>query len=248
MDACLYETVYRGLTVESDVRGLSMKYGIDVDTTKVMLHQKIVRETMHHHHAIKNKAIALKKQWKEGKTILEIAKNVNFTPVMTAWLILEQEGISRSYFRALLKNPNAIKDARLRKDILVAVKRDIVYSPGAIASQVERSRMVEDCVRRWLAERSVSFIDEQEGKQRKQAKTPDFLLKKPLAFGSDKLHWVECKASFGDLVEVRRDYTKQIRHYVTLYGTGMAVYWYGIVDGMALPGVTLVTREMFEKH
>jgi hypothetical protein len=248
MDARLFETVYHGLTVESDVSLLSARYGIDLDTIKVILHQKIVRETMHHHHNVKNNATNLKKQWKEGKTILEIAKTANFSPVMTAWLILEQEGISRSYFRALLRNPDAVKDVRLKRELLAAIKKDLAYAPDIIANQVERSKMVEEAVRHWLVERGVLFIDEQEGKKRQQVKTPDFLLKKPLPFEGGTLHWIECKASFGDGSETRRDYAKQLRHYVALYSAGMVVYWYGLVDGIQLPGVTLANRSLFEKR
>lgn len=165
---------------------------------------------------------------------------------MTAWLILESKGISRGQFRTMVRNPDAIPNSRLRKEISAAVKKDIVYSPDAISSQIKRSKMVEEKIRSWLLKKKISFIDEQEAKEKKHAKTPDFLLKKTLTYGKQKIHWVECKASFGDIAETRRDYKKQLKHYVEIYGMGIVVYWYGFLSNITLKDILIVSGELFK--
>lgn len=240
-----YKIVYSGLCIDCDLDALSLKYGLNVDTLKAILHQKIVRDTMHNHHQNKKNAEKIKKQWENGETILEISKKINFPPVMTAWLILENKGTGRSHFRLMLRNPEKIPQTRLRNEITEALEKDMVYSPRAISQQVVRSKIVEDAARKWLTGKGIQYIDEKEAKERKHLKTPDFLLKKPITHGKHKLHWVECKASFGDEFETKRDYQKQLKHYVKLYGTGMVVYWDGFLDSVKLKDILIATRQVF---
>jgi hypothetical protein len=240
-----YKIVYGELGVGSDLRELSVRHGLKIDTLTSILHQKIVRETMHKHHKIQAMAHKLKNRWQQGETIPELAKEINFPPVMTAWITLEAKGLSRSVFRAMLKNPDRIPDKRLKKEITTAIKQDLVYSPDAIADQMKRSKMVEEKIRKWLLKKGITFIDEKEAKEKNHKKTPDFLLKKTLPSEKQKIHWVECKASFGDETEVKRDYRKQLRHYVELYGSGIVVYWDGFLENIKLDNITLLSGEMF---
>lgn len=246
MKRSLYETVYSGLDVDSDLMGLCLKYGIDMDTLKAILHQKIVRETMHNHHKIKTQANKIARQWQAGKSILNLSKELNYPPVMTAWMILEARGLTRIHFKIILRDPNIIKDPRLRREVSEAIKKDVVYSPSAISEQVTRSKMVEETIRNWLAGRKIPYIDEKEAKEKKQVKTPDFLLKKTIHHDGRKINWVECKASFGDDAEINRDYRKQLRHYIDLYGSGMAVYWYGTIDDITLKDISIASSELFK--
>jgi hypothetical protein len=41
---------------------------------------------------------------------------------------------------------------------------------------------------------------------------------------------VESKASFGDKVQMRGDYNRQLKHYVGLFGKGLVVYWHGYIN------------------
>jgi len=241
-----YKIVYGELSVGSDLRELGVRFGLKIDTLTSILHQKIVRETMHKHHQIQSTAHKLKNTWEQGKTINQIAKEINYPPVMTAWLIMESKGLSRGVFRAMLRNPEKIPNKRLKKEILNAIKEDVVYTPQAIEGQMKRSKMVEEKIRKWLLKNGMTFIDEKEAKEKNHKKTPDFLLKKPMDFEKQKIRWVECKASFGDETEVKRDYRKQLRHYVELYGDGIVVYWDGFLEDIKLDNITLLSDEMFK--
>jgi len=243
MDSGVYESVYGELVVGADLRASGLRYGMDVDTLKAILHQKVVRETMHKHHQIKKNADKLKEQWEHGQSITQIAEKTNFPPVMTAWLILERKGTTRSQFRDMLRSPEKIGGRRLRQELSEAVEKDMAYSPEAIRWQVERSKMAEESVRSWLTKKRIAFIDEKEAKEKKHAKTPDFLLGKPMRHGRNEINWVECKASFGDATETQRDYRKQLTHYVEMYGKGMVIYWYGFLENITLDGVTVASRE-----
>ena len=247
MDAGVFKIVYGRLGVGSVLDDFRSEFGIDLDTLKAILHQKIVRDTMHNHHKNRKQANLLLKRWNQGESILEIAKAINFSPVMTAWLILENQGVHRAQFRAMLRSPSRIQDKRLAKEITEAVKSDVVYSPEAIAGQAVRSKKVENAAREWLSKKKIDFIDEQEAKEKKHAKTPYFLLKRTFEHAGRKIQWVECKASFGDEYETQRDYKKQLKHYVDLYGPGLVVYWYGFVEGLELEGVSLVSAAFFNQ-
>lgn len=215
-------------------------------TLKAILHQRIVRQTMHNHHKHKKNAPQLRKTWENGETILEISKKIDYPPVMVAWLILEQLGTNRSKFREMIRNPEKIRENRLKQEITGAVEKDIVYSPQAIADQVKRSKKVEEKLGKWLQKQKIPYIDEQEAKKKNHLKTPDYLLKKPLEYKKQRINWVECKASFGDEYEIKRDHRKQLRHYVELYGKGMVVYWDGYLDQLKLEDIIITSSKPFK--
>ena len=242
MDLALYKTVYSRLAVGCDLGELSRIYGLDIESLNALLHQKIVRETMHNHHKIQSSAHEFAQRWNRSETITSISEKINFPPVMTAWLILSYQGLSRGQFRAMVRDPGTLTDRRLQKELSEAVSKDIVYAPEAIAERTDKGRMVEEKLRQWLAGQGMKFITEQEARQKNHAKTPDFLLHEILSFKGHKIKWVECKASFGDEFEVKRDYRKQLRHYVDLHGSGMVVYWYGFLDNLAFDNILLASN------
>ena len=50
-----------------------------------------------------------------------------------------------------------------------------------------------------------------------------------------KIFWVESKASFGDKVQMKGDYHRQLKHYVELFGNGMVIYWHGYLNDSSSP-------------
>jgi hypothetical protein len=160
---------------------------------------------------------------------------------MVSSLILSKMGVSRSLFRAYLKNPPSCRDGRIRGELSDALRRDFVYSPKASVEQMERGRIAERKVGEWFSGQGVSFKTEAECRKENTGKTPDFLLTTPLVLSGKKVCWVDSKATFGDHIEVRSDLRKQLRHYVELFGPGAVVYWYGFLEGSAPDQILLLS-------
>jgi Holliday junction resolvase len=242
-----YKKLYRRLNGVEDVDVLCKEYQLTKDALFNILSQKIVRNATARYYPVKRYGRDLVHEWMNGKSFLEIAKRIDFPPVLTASIILQQYGISKKRFWKYLINLELLPDPRLKKELASASNADWCYSPKAMVSQRERGNKVEDIVKEWLMKQGFEFEREKDLKKRYK-KTPDFLLKKPLNIEGERINWIECKASFGDAVEIRRNTKKQFLPYTNLFGTGIVVYWHGFIEDIEIiKNVIITDRSFFEK-
>lgn len=241
MDAGTYEKIYPKLSDMHSVSRLSEKYHVSKRTLNALLTQKIIRETKKNHSRIKAKAPRLLSRWRKGESFLDISKDLFFPPVMVATILLAEMGFNRTRIRAMMKNPLLADDIRLKRELSLVLERDFVYSPSANREQARRGRLVEDGIGQWLSGLGVSFKTEEDSRREGMQKTPDFLLGKPTFFSDRRVNWVESKATFGDSIEVKSDFRKQVRHYVELFGPGAVVYWYGFLGDADKSDVILLS-------
>jgi CDAN1-interacting nuclease 1 len=246
-----YNRIYRELNSREDAKRLSREQGLDEDLLIVILSQKIVRNTKRNYYDIKNRAPALLGHWMHGKKFTEIAQKEGFPPVLTASLMLQHTGVSKKQFKDYMNSPDSIGDRRLRQELQEALKEELIYSPDGARMQYGRGKDVEMIVKKWLDLRRIRYITEYDAKKGVYTKTPDFKLETPFKAKGKWLNWVECKASFGDEGEFKRDYGKQLSHYVNLFGAGMVCYWYGYLEDMPQhlldENIALVDRRFFEE-
>ncbi len=243
MDSGVYAIVYKGLHGMDDIPEMSRKYHIPNDVLEAILTQKIVRDVKSRYHAVKLQAPKLLKRWESGETFLQISEGLGFSPVMTASLILQQRGLTKKQFSLCMKNPEKLGNPRILRELKEAMRNDPVYSPHGTMRQVVKGKLVEEKIQKWLLGRKIGFRHETEVRK-EHKKTPDFLLDMPLTLENRKVHWVECKASFGDTVEIKRDHRKQLRHYVELFGSGAVVYWYGFLDGQKFDKILIKSKNL----
>lgn len=250
MEPDKYRSIYSRLNSKEDLKKLGLKYSVNEDVLEAILVQKIIRETKTRYYIIKKQIHAILKEWETGKSFLELSHELNFTPALTASLILQEKKHTKKQVRDILHNPETIRDPRLKRELKEALSMEVVYSPEGTRRQTERGKMVEHAVKEWLTDKGIRFMTEYDSRRKnidaerrlreknvlgvslKSRKTPDFLLAEKIKVKSREVGWVECKASFGDREEVGRDYGKQLKHYGELFGVGVVVYWYGLVDGV----------------
>lgn len=224
-----YDKLYRELFDKSSMTEVAEKYGVDKELLMVILDQKMTRAVMRNYYRMEANSKNLHNQWKRGRTILQIAKYHNFSPVLTAGFIMKQMGKSKKEIQRLLKNPELVQEPRLKRELREAVRQDIVYSDWAHRMQKLRGRRGEEKIQKWLEKREIKFQTECDLKGNEE-KTPDFLLDEPYK----EINWIESKASFGDDKKVQRDLKRQLEPYKILYGPGMVVYWFGFIDDISL--------------
>lgn len=244
MDPEKYRKVYSELNKLSDVEKLHRTYGVSPKTLEVLLGQKLVRKTKRNYYRIKKQSASLAGRWAKGHSFLDMAQKLNFSPVLVASFVLGERGIPRKQFRAYLNDPEAIKDHRLRKEISDAVDHELIYAPKNTVEQRSRGEMVERKIGEWLTKRKIRFLTENEAKG-KYRKTPDFLLEKNMDLDGKKIRWIECKATFGDEEEIKKDFKKQLSHYLELFGKGVVVYWYGYLKGKELDNIYIKSKSHF---
>ena len=248
MKSAEYLDLYNKLATQEDIDFLGENAGYDKELLLVIYTQRVVRETTKRFYRVKDQAKQMAWSWQSGASFVEIARRFAFPPILAALMILEQRKVSRKQFWKYLADLSAVPDDRLRQELAAACHADIVYSPDGTARQYARGRWGEAKLHAWLKARALEFRTEKD-LRREYDKTPDILLHRPIDVNGSKAYWIESKATFGDLHEVRRHVKKQLAPYANLFGDGIVVYWFGFVDNVELPvpeGVAVVDANWFE--
>jgi hypothetical protein len=223
-----YNKLLKILNKRSDIDRLAKSTNYSRDFLLVVYSQKIVQNATKKYYKIKHLAPKYRRQWLNGMTFLEISEKIDFPPVLTALLILKEDGISRKMYRKYLTNLSLVEDPRLNRELQDVVNNDIIYSPVGNEIQAERGREGEEKIHQWLTEHKFKFKTEKELTE-KYDKTPDFLLRKPINVRGMDIHWIESKATFGCKIELKKNIKNQLVPYRDLFGSGMVIYWFGFI-------------------
>jgi hypothetical protein len=236
MDRAEYEFLVQRLQSERDIDSLHKKAGYSKDLLYNLLAKKIVRNTLKKYYPIQHKLDYYYRRWLRGESIVKIARELEFSPILLAsFLLIKKKGFTRKQFNDALRNPDLISDSRVKKEIKECLKEDFVYSPWAYDIQKKNGEEGERKLAEWLDKRKIPYLTEKDNKAiNHHRKTPDFLFEKPHNINGFKANWIESKAMFGDDREVRRQFKKQLEPYLRYFGPGIVVYWYGFIDDISL--------------
>ncbi len=220
-----YERLYQRIKSIEDVNRLAKKE-YKREFLEEILTLKISRETRKKFYSLPRKKLL--KEWKSGKTFTKLAREYVFSPVMLAYILLQEMGFSKKRASAIVNKKVEIDDERIRKELEEAWNSDPVYSPDGLEKQYEKGRKGEDRIKRWLDKRDIKYERENDLKKKYQ-KTPDFLLKNLITIKNEPIRWIESKYSIGDMEKVKRDYRKQLDPYLHMFGPGAIVYHLGVL-------------------
>jgi hypothetical protein len=234
MDYTEYKKIYDSLNTPEDIDRL-LNFGYDKRMLDTLYTQKISRDVKKRFHMMKDKSPVLLREWRRGKTIMEIANKYHFPPILTAMIIFLEDGASKKQFWEFVRSPEMLESQQTAEEIREVVKNDLVYSPDANETQKERGLWGEELLHKWLGEQNITYRTEEDLRGGEGQKTPDCLLDEPVLFNGHKICWVESKASFGDNVEFRYNSRKQLCPYTQLFGPGLVIYWTGCLDDLECP-------------
>lgn len=229
MNEDLYVRLYRRLNKRGDVFRLAEIFEIPEEILFAILSQKIVRRTKRDYHGLKKQSPRLLEQWKSGKSLLKISEERRFSPVLITSFILREYGATKREIREYLRHPRQIENPRIKKEIAEVLEEEVVYSPEAAEIQRRNGRTAEKKIGEWLDTQKVKYITETEARELHQ-KTPDFLMNESFPVNRSPVFWVESKASFGDKIQMKGDYHRQLKHYLELFGSGLVIYWHGYLN------------------
>jgi hypothetical protein len=228
-----YKLIYSALNGPKDIDRLE-KRGHDRDLLLSMFTQKTTREVKKRFYVVKQNTGRMLKEWKQGRTLLEISEKWRFPPILTSMFIFMEDGASRKEFWEYINEPDIARNKDLRDELIEVRNADLVYSPEANERQRQRGLWGESLLQEWLDGQDISYRTE-EVLRGVYEKTPDALLDEPMMFNGKKINWVESKASFGDNTEFRFNSKKQLIPYTNLFGPGVVVYWLGCLDDLEEP-------------
>jgi hypothetical protein len=235
-----FKYLYDRLKEPSDIDAISKELSLDRELLTVIYTQRTVRETTKKFYKVQRNGARMVKSWQSGETLLDISRRYEFPPILTGLMIFQESGRSKKQFWSIVRNPEAIPDKDLRKQIEEICREDIIYSPEGTEKQHQRGLWGEKNLQDWLNEQGIGFRTENDLRG-EFPKTPDALLDKPIVVNGWKVNWIESKATFGDRVEVNKNTRKQLSPYVNLFGQGLVVYWFGFVDEITMEDGIFIT-------
>ena len=239
MDRETYRRLYDSLATEEDVRRIARDEHVDEELLFVIHTHRVTRDATRRFYVVKRQIPRLVGQWRKGRSILDIAREWRFPPVLLGQMMLQELHIPRKQVWQTFLHPESAADERVRREVEALVAADPIYSPRGMELQRERGRRGEERLYSWLERHGLTYRTEKDLRG-KFAKTPDALLDRPIVFFGQKLQWIESKANFGDDVELRKNLRRQLAPYTELFGEGAVVYWYGYVEGAeSPPGILL---------
>jgi len=247
---------YRALSARlhsiDDVKRIAKEEGYHEDMLLVIYSHRVTRNATKSFYKVKAKIQHLLREWEQGATLFELARRHDFPPVLMAFLLLMEKRIGRKLFWKYVRDPRCIQNKRIKAEIQEVVAKDYIYSPSGTDIQVKRGKDGEATMSIILDHYKIQYLVEKELRG-VSTKTPDFLLHRPLCVDGTVINWIESKANFGDLVECRRNYKKQLAPYVKLFGPGMVVYWFGYVEDAPREQDIIVAdgefiEELFAQH
>ncbi len=252
LDETTYREIYNDLNHYSDIDRLYKKYKrsrkFSWEFFLVVYTQRTIRDVTAKFQKIRSKAPKLHRRWKKGTSLLEISEELDFSPVMTAFIILTSQEFGRNGFRKMINDPESVENKRLARELREVRDNDHIYSPEGNEVQRKRGVKGEAMLKTWLDRHDVKYQREEDLRE-KGGKTPDFLLNKKIYFRGEEVNWIESKGSFGDMREINKNLKKQLRSYREIFGPGMVLYWFGIVNDAPIEeGIVIETREVLEDH
>ncbi len=234
-----YKKLYNGLNTYNDIKHWHAE-GYDLRLLETLHTQKVSREVKKRYHTVKKNSARMLREWKKGRTIMEIANYYQFPPVLTAMMLFQEDGASKKKFWEFVNNPELLQCDAAAVEIAEAIENDLVYSPDANDKQRERGLWGEALLWDWLNEQGIEYCTEADLRDA-GGKTPDCLLKERMLYEGKEIAWIESKASFGDNVEFKFNSKKQLIPYTELFGPGVVVYWTGCLEDMECPENVYIT-------
>lgn len=227
-----YKSVYNRLNGIKDIQKL-VDEGYEEVLIKTVYTQKVNRDVKKRHHIIMNNSKRILRDWKRGKSIMELSEQWRYPPIMMSMVLFMEDGAGRKEFWDYVNNPDLLNE-ETANELKEAKANDVLYTPEATQEQRERGFWGEGLLHEWLDSQGITYRTENDLKDVYE-KTPDALLDEPMMYEGHKIYWVESKASFGDNTEFRYNSRKQLIPYTQIFGPGVVVYWVGKLDDLECP-------------
>lgn len=197
----------------------------------------------------------------KNNTILNMAKEINVSPVLMARLIVE--GLLKTNSIELIENiettdkakltisniirdNHLLKDGRLACEIMECCSIDEDYGPIIDTIKNLSGSEHEMKLEAILKEKGIAFIKESELREKGYDKTPDFKLELPIFLNDSGrvISWIDSKGTFGDETSHSEYYETQFKFYLNRFGSGLVIYWLGHVKELESLNTNLINRSV----
>ncbi|MGD1061080.1 MAG: TPD domain-containing protein [Methanomassiliicoccales archaeon] len=97
---------------------MAKEFDLDEELLRVIFTQKVTRDTTKKFYRVQRIAPQLLREWKQGRSMLQLSRKHAFPPILMGMMIFQANGCSKKVFWKHVREPNAITDARLKREII----------------------------------------------------------------------------------------------------------------------------------
>jgi len=245
---------YYGPFREASKEALALASYIESNDTNMTMKQALsLRSAILQNKAMKRNYIILSNakklfyQYKRGKTIVELARDLDCPPMNVFRAILSGMQYGKGKIKKSLKNPQKELKEREQNEFVAAEAVDCV----SMANQDELHKAAaafEDDIAHYLRGRDIAFVTqaelttEQKHEFGKVVLTPDFLLLDDVEVNGEPIKWIDAKAYYGANIPSQvKDTAKQMNRYSEQWGTGAIIFLRGYNETISIDKCVLLS-------
>lgn len=234
-----YEALCSTLNCRDDVlhAAIDFKGKYSYDTILAIFDQFYMRQMWKSSYLAKEHGHEFLERYDRGHSLLDIAEWINLTPCMVARRFLELRlKSSRQAIARMLRDPEKfISESRIKKEVSACVQNDNLAGPFMDRQRAVLGQEYEFMLLEKLRNIGLQFETETDLRARGTHKTPDILLRVPVAFDGNIVRWIDSKGKYGDEFFMLKDYDDAVGSYINRFGPGMVIYWLGFIQDCKVP-------------
>jgi len=207
------------------------------------------QKAMFHHGKLLRKSEKLYKEYKAGKSIVDLARDVDCPPLNVFRIILKNMHLGKAQIKKCLNNPEVLLRKREQEELKAAVDMDITAQFDQ-AHSLKVANDFEDIIADFLQEKGVTFVRQEQLTEEQMevfgttVLTPDFLLLDELKINETRVNWIDAKAFYGANTPMNiKTFKKQMSRYTNHWGEGAVVYLDGFSEMLKLEKCTMLTAQ-----
>src|SRR5580658_11330216 len=127
MDRETYRRLYDRLATEDDVKAVAAAEGLDEELLFVIHTHRVTRDATRRFYVVKRQVPRMAAQWRHGRTMLDMAKEWKFPPVLMGQVLLSELGIPRKKVWQTFLSPATSPDERIRREVEELLAHDPIY-------------------------------------------------------------------------------------------------------------------------
>src|SRR2546422_9933195 len=112
-----YRELYDHHATPEDIDFLAENFGYDKELLLVIYTQRVVRDTTKRFYRVKDQAKKMAWEWQHGESCVDIARAIDFPPILTAPVLLEQPQVDPKQVWKMLCDLDRVHDRRRRSDV-----------------------------------------------------------------------------------------------------------------------------------
>ena len=238
---------------DKNLEKFATKYNISISiqVLRSMVSSYTKNKIIENYVPLLNQKKKLYKKYKKGKSIMDLSKIYNNSPMTIFRILLRSKGLSKKEVNKVLKKQDKYLGDIDKEQLKIALENDWYASTDQDA-QLKKSLEYEEKVKALLDENNVKYqtqedlqkLDEDNIITSKAGNplTPDFLIKSDLFINSEKVNWIDAKNFYGAYTRLNKyKFKKQANKYNRAFGKGALVFSLGFSERLCIENTLLIS-------